>query len=109
MELVRAYQQFGKEISGEYINLLVRRGISMAVHRGGLSAANQFWDSLQRNSIISDPCFLVNTSRAIETGDLDDVLITNDEFVTRFLSHIRDRFGPSTLLPSFDVEGKNGL
>ena len=109
MELVRAYQQFGKDITKEHINLLVRRGISMAVHRGGLSAAKEFWDSLQRNSIISDPGFLAITNQAIERGDLDEVLITNEEFVTRFLSHIRDRFGPSILLPSFDVEGKNGL
>ena len=105
MHLVRLYQQFGNEVSEEHINLLVQRGITMALHRGGLRAANEFWDSLQDESIISDPCFLAITNQAVETGELDDVLISNDDFVTRFLSHVREKFGPNVLLPSIQVAG----
>ena len=104
LELVQAYQQFGKETSEEYINLLVRRGISMALHRGGRPAAIEFWANLQQKPIISDPYFLAVTDQRIETGDLDNVLISNDHFVTCFLGHIRERFGPFVLLPSIEIK-----
>ena len=104
-ELVRAYQQLGNDTSEEYINLLVRRGITMALQRGGLPAATEFWVSLQQQPIISDPYFLAITDQRIETGDLDNVTITNDDFVTRFLAHVRERFGPFILLPSIQVPG----
>ena len=106
LELVRAYQRFGKEISEEYVNLLIRRGISMALTQGGMPAVNSFWDSIQDKGVICDPCFHAFTDNAIQTGDLDNIVITNDYFVTRFLSHVQEKFGPSVLLPSVEVEGK---
>ena len=109
LELVRAYQRFGKEISEEMVNLLVRRGISMALHQGGQPAVVGFWEAIQDKGIISDPCFLAFTDEAIETRNLDNLIITNEYFVKRFLTHVRERFGPSVLLPSIQVEGRLGV
>ena len=106
LDLVREYQKFGKAMSEEHVNLLIRRGISMALHEGGMPAVNTFWDSIQDKGVISDPCFHAFTNNAIECGNVDNIVITNDYFVKRFLSHIEARFGPSVLIPSIAVEGK---
>ena len=79
----------------------------MALREGGLPAVNTFWDSIQDKSVISDPCFHAFTDAAIQTGDLDNIVITNEYFVKRFLSHVEQKFGPSILLPSIEVEGTN--
>ena len=106
LDVVRKYQEFGKDVSEEHVNLLIRRGISMALHQGGVPAVREFWDSIQDLGVISDPCFLAFTNSAIEAGDLDNIVVSNEYFTKRFLSHVREKFGPSALLPSIEVEGK---
>ena len=106
LEVVEKYQEFGEDVCVEHVNLLIRRGITMALNQGGVPAVKGFWDCIQDLNIVSDPCFRAFTNSAIESGNLDNIVVSNDYFVKRFLSHIREKFGPSTLLPSIDVEGK---
>ena len=42
-------------ISEPHVNLIVRRGISMALHIGGVREVQRFWRDLQSRQIISDP------------------------------------------------------
>ena len=51
---------------------------------------------------------MASADHAVETGVLDDILVTNASFRHEFLSHIRQQFGPEVLLPSIEMDVTNG-
>ena len=47
LELVQKYRKLDPEPSDYHLNLIVRRGITLALHQGGLPAVREFWFELQ--------------------------------------------------------------
>ena len=70
---------------------------------GGLPAVKEFWEKVHDQSIIADPSFLALADYAVETGELDEFLLTESQFRDRFLNHVGKRFGPNKLLPSVEI------
>ena len=103
LELVGAYQKFGSEMSEQHLHYIIQRGLTLSLHRGGLPAVKEFWEGLQDKNIIADPVFLALADYAVETGELDEFLLTESQFRHRFLDHVCSRFGPKKLLPSIEI------
>ena len=51
-EMVKAYQRFGAEISHHFLHLIVCRGLTIALHEGGLPSVKQLWVELQVGNLL---------------------------------------------------------
>ena len=50
--------------------------------------------------------FLAVTDNAIEEGNLDNLIVTEQDFKDEFLHYVHRRFGPDALFPQNKTDGR---
>ena len=102
-DLVRAYKQFDKEASSSYINLIVRRALTVVLNRGGVKQAKRYLQELKQTITINSE-FLTTCAAAFAKEELTEIVLTEQSFRSLFLDHIHDRF----VVPLKDNEDETG-
>ena len=70
IEMLKTYRGFGAEISDHHLHLIVQRGITIALHDGGLARVKSFWEEIQ---VIITPMysfFKTRTRFQLETSSI---------------------------------------